>query len=352
MSINIAFVVGLSDAKALQKIAPLQSLPQVVRIDIFRRLPLQGVKLFWLQIPRMFRKSVLLAELSRICLLFITAHRYDVIIGCHFKYHCLWAYLASRLWRKPLIQLITSDVNIECANYFFRRAILNANACGVRGPVSAKMLRRLGYNKRIAVINNAYSIHSEKEEHSENILYDLVVVSHYFSYAKDFPWMMEVLHEVNKQYAPFRVAMVGSQLQEKLHNQIIKYSLGNVLYFFGYKSQSEISDVYNQSRALLLTSRYEGLPMAIIEAMAHGLPCFATRVGDIPWLVREGIEGKLVDHGDTQTLVSTIVNALQNPGEITKMGKNARNRHNALMPRFEISAIASAWNILLNAAVH
>lgn len=72
--------------------------------------------------------------------------------------------------------------------------------------------------------------------------------------------------------------------------------------------------------AFVLPSFHEGLPFSLLEAMAAGLPVIASRVGDIPEVVRPGETGWLVDPGDVQQLSAAITEAAADPGRLSRMG--------------------------------
>ena len=76
----------------------------------------------------------------------------------------------------------------------------------------------------------------------------------------------------------------------------------------------------------VLPSYNEGLPMALLEAMAQGVPVISTTVGGIPELVRDGQEGILVQAGDKAALGNAILRLLESPALRTEMGAAARRR--------------------------
>ncbi len=82
------------------------------------------------------------------------------------------------------------------------------------------------------------------------------------------------------------------------------------------------------ARAWLMTlpSHYEGVPMAVLEAMAAGVPVVATRVGGIPLAVRDDADGLLVEAHDVQALSEALAGLLQDSQRRRAMGVSARQR--------------------------
>lgn len=75
-----------------------------------------------------------------------------------------------------------------------------------------------------------------------------------------------------------------------------------------------------------LTSDFEGTPNVILEAMAAGCPIVATRVGDVPDLIEDGITGLLIEPGDVEGLARAVRYLLLNPKEAQRMGQAGRAR--------------------------
>jgi glycosyltransferase involved in cell wall biosynthesis len=74
----------------------------------------------------------------------------------------------------------------------------------------------------------------------------------------------------------------------------------------------------------VLPSYNEGLPMALLEAMSHGLPCITTKVGGIPELIKDEENGMLIDAGDIGALESKISYLIKNETVRQKIGERAR----------------------------
>lgn len=88
--------------------------------------------------------------------------------------------------------------------------------------------------------------------------------------------------------------------------------------------REDMPAVYASLDVMVSSSRQEGLPMAILEGMASGLPLVATAVGDVPTVVREGSTGFLVASEDVKSLAAGIVGLLRDPSLRRHLGSAAR----------------------------
>ena len=94
----------------------------------------------------------------------------------------------------------------------------------------------------------------------------------------------------------------------------------------GWKVNTEVREMLTKSRALLLPSFAEGLPVVIMESFALGRPVISTYIAGIPELVDEKC-GWMVPAGSIDHIASAIRLALQaSPSTLTKMGQEGRRR--------------------------
>ena len=109
----------------------------------------------------------------------------------------------------------------------------------------------------------------------------------------------------------------------------------NVL-FLGRRE--DLADVYAGIDVFVLPSLNEGMPLVLLEAMAAGRPVVATRVGEIPKIIKDGESGLLVEPGDEQGLRGAITQLLQQPelrGAICEQAKALVKKHYTLMQMAE-----------------
>jgi glycosyltransferase involved in cell wall biosynthesis len=94
----------------------------------------------------------------------------------------------------------------------------------------------------------------------------------------------------------------------------------------GFVPHDELERLYARAAVVVLPSYREGLPLCVLEAMAHGRPVVASAVGGIPELVEDGVTGYLVEPGDVAGLRSAIEKLLADPELRRRMGRAARER--------------------------
>jgi len=122
-----------------------------------------------------------------------------------------------------------------------------------------------------------------------------------------------------------KLKIVGSGPEEdKLKKQVKKSKLKNVE-FLGYKEKSEVIDIVQRSKFVVMPSVwYEVFGLSILEPFALGKPVIGSNIGAIPELIKEGDTGLLFEPGNSSQLAKKIDELNSLPGEIVKMGENAR----------------------------
>jgi glycosyltransferase involved in cell wall biosynthesis len=145
--------------------------------------------------------------------------------------------------------------------------------------------------------------------------------------------LIEALTYVTKRISkPIRLRIVGPQPSNTsgqdyvkgLRRRIRDLGLAGQVEWCGAKDESEVADALSQSDLLVLPSYEENLPMCVAEALAAGVPVVATKVGGIPELVADGINGLLVPPGDVSSLANTILQLLENESLRVQMARSAK----------------------------
>jgi glycosyltransferase involved in cell wall biosynthesis len=90
--------------------------------------------------------------------------------------------------------------------------------------------------------------------------------------------------------------------------------------------RQDIPSILRAAKVFVLTSRSEGAPLTLLEAMAVGLPVVVTAVGGMPEIVRDGVDGILAQRGDANAIASALIRLLENPAAASAMGAAAAQR--------------------------
>jgi glycosyltransferase involved in cell wall biosynthesis len=113
----------------------------------------------------------------------------------------------------------------------------------------------------------------------------------------------------------------------RIRELIQKQDLSRFVTFSGNVSDRKVlENYYLNADIFVLPSLTEGTPKAMLEAMAYGLPIIASRVGGIPEIIRDGVEGVLVTPQDQEGLVNALKHLAQDRQLLTAMGQAARAR--------------------------
>lgn len=105
--------------------------------------------------------------------------------------------------------------------------------------------------------------------------------------------------------------------------------------------RSDIDRLLNAADFFVLPSDIEGLPLSILEAMAHGLAIVASDVGGIPEIIQQGINGLLVPPGDDAALAAAIRRVTIDPALRRRLGDAARERASTT---FSLSAMVDKYD--------
>lgn len=143
------------------------------------------------------------------------------------------------------------------------------------------------------------------------------------SEAKGQPLLIEAAARLSAKGIPFELVLAGDgPLRTSLETLIEKYSLGQRVRITGWISSSQVREELLASRAMVLPSFAEGLPVVVMEAMALRRPVLTTYVAGIPELVQHGETGWLFPAGSVEELTAAIEDCLSRPAEdLQRMGE-------------------------------
>jgi glycosyltransferase involved in cell wall biosynthesis len=155
---------------------------------------------------------------------------------------------------------------------------------------------------------------------------------------KDYPTLFRALALMERK--DFIVLIAGSgPLEQELRHDCARLGLDGCVRFCG--TREEILDLYNAADAFVMSSKFEGLPLALLEAAALELPAVATDVGGNSEVIVDQETGFLVPHAAPAQLADAIGRLMDAaPEDRRAMGLAARRR---CRERYEISVVMDLW---------
>jgi len=190
--------------------------------------------------------------------------------------------------------------------------------------------------KSLFVVPNSYPFYPDEPSKCTNK--QVIMVGRYND-AKGYDYLIDAWEIVHKRCPDWTLQVYGSG---EYYNQVVKWiderNLGNSIIL--HEPTGQIMDKYLESSICVMSSRYEGFPMVLLEAMACGVPCVAF---DCPYgprnIIRNEEDGLLVEYLNSQALADGISRLIQDEDLRKRFGRQARDN----VKRFSKESIMSQW---------
>ncbi len=176
----------------------------------------------------------------------------------------------------------------------------------------------------IAVIPNGVDLDLYKAVPRENVSPRLFSVGR-IVYQKGLDIAIQALAALKHLPWEWRIAGDGPQM-DALQALVQESGIAGRVHFLGWQSRHQLLEQYQWANLFLFPSRHEGMPNAVLEAMASGLPVVASRIAGNEELVVDGENGFLVPPEDVESLREVLQRMLATPALRTEMGASARRR--------------------------
>lgn len=155
---------------------------------------------------------------------------------------------------------------------------------------------------------------------------------------KNQKMMIRAFAEVLKKYPDYKLVIYGDGPSEtELKDMVAELGTSESILFPG--NVKDLHDRIKSAEIFVLSSYYEGMPNALIEAMCLGLPVISTKVSGATDLIDDHKNGLLVENGDQNGLENALLEFIENK-ELSSL--NARNAVE-LNSRLELSKIMDEW---------
>ena len=273
--------------------------------------------------------------------------RYDVIIGVHAPLAARLATLRSDLPNTKLIGWIHNSFEALFCNtslyigadrkrhyvYQFQKLDEVIVLC----KHDAETYQKYDSNFRPIVIYNPLTLIPGKM--SEGNSHRFLAVGRFSHQHKGFDLLIEAFHFFAQQDSDWKLDIVGEGVEEELYRSLIqKYHLEDRVIIHPFTNN--IQEYYSKAQVYVLSSRWEGMPLVLVEAMSHGLPIIAS---DIPTCQEVlGDFGLFFKNGNIQELALRLEDATHLDWQ--KKSKEAIEIAN----RFGVDQIIEKWKQVIN----
>lgn len=157
---------------------------------------------------------------------------------------------------------------------------------------------------------------------------------------KGLRYLVKAIEVVVRDCKDAKFILIGDGPMLPMIKKMVKKSgLNDYVRFTGFMDPKSVSHVLSKATAFVFPSLKEGMPKAVLEAMACGLPVIASKISGIDEFVTNGYNGLLVPPKDHQVLGEAIMNVISDRTLATKLEANAR----------KTVEIDHNWNTVLNA---
>jgi glycosyltransferase involved in cell wall biosynthesis len=348
---------------AMAHLGPLAASRRCERLLVVSTFPVPPIPKVEAIYPSPWMMRALGATASRLLIFMVTAFSRDphVVGGFHLLVNGLVAGVLGRLigarslyfcvggpaelldggvWGEngPFAKAEKPDPTVE------RRLLRGAGACDLiitMGTKARRFLHCRGIPSRIYVVPGGIDTR-EFEPAARTADIDLVLVGR-LAEIKRIDLFIRVVAAVRKQLPDVRAAIVGDgEQRDVLRGLALELGVGDSIVFAGF--QQNVADWLRRSRVFVLTSRSEGLSLALMEAMLCGLPAVVSDVGDLGDLVENGVNGFLMVDRTPEAFAAPIVSLLRDRVSYEAFSDAARR--SAL--RFEPESVCREWDLILD----
>jgi len=153
-----------------------------------------------------------------------------------------------------------------------------------------------------------------------------------FNEQKNHEGLLKAFQLITKKYPDCVLNLLGDgELREAMEQLAAQLGIENQVHFLG--SQSNVYPYLQEADIFLLPSKYEGMPMTIIEAMGTGLPIVATKVGGVPDMIRHGESG-LLTGSQPEEVCQAVVTLMADADLREKLGHRAKEESRRFSAEF------------------
>jgi glycosyltransferase involved in cell wall biosynthesis len=158
--------------------------------------------------------------------------------------------------------------------------------------------------------------------------------------------LFSAMAQIRERHLVHALIVGGGRREAEVRQLAESLGLGGEVHFLGQRR--DVPDLLNAMDIFVLPSYSEGVSLALLEAMAAGLPVIATRVGGLPEVVTDGENGLLIPPRDAEALAGALERLLADPAWARELGDHARDH---VREHFSLDQLGREINELYGALV-
>lgn len=140
----------------------------------------------------------------------------------------------------------------------------------------------------------------------------------------NIPCILRAFQQVQRQIIEASLMLVGGgSLHEELRRQVEQMDIPNVV-FTGRVNNSEIIQYLDQADIMLSAPKQDNMPVSLIEAMNAGLFVISSRVGGVPYMIEDGVNGLLFESDNDKELAEKMIWAVEHQDKVLNMVEEAK----------------------------
>lgn len=262
-----------------------------------------------------------------------TIHHYEI---AHINFSENWGfyrYIPIIYWSKLLrIKIVLHSHACEFEKFYNRqnqllkktiRVTLDLSDCIIVLSKEWEEVFRSISKTRIETIHNFIEVPKENYYNSDA---KYITITGNIGKRKGYYDLVNVIPKVISLNKGIKFNFCGNGDIEEIKNKIKKLNVSEYVNLSGWVDISVIKQYLKNTLLYVLPSYDEGMPLGIIEAMGYGIPIISTKVGGIPSLVTDGVNGILIDAGNLLQLEKAIIRLLDDKALRIEMSQNNFDR--------------------------
>lgn len=242
-------------------------------------------------------------------------------------------YALARLFRVPVIlHLHGGGFHVfyqdECSPWqqkWIRHVFNHAARVVVLSQTWRNWLQGISHNPHIVPIYNPVQVPEWQADPASAKPPTLLVLGRLTKLKGSYD-LLDACAPLLAEFPGLTLALGGDGELEQVAARAKQLGMAQQVQLLGWIGPEQKARALQQASLYVLPSYHEGMPMSLLEAMAAGLPVISTRVGGIPELVSDGVDGILLEPGDIAALRDALRQLLQDPQRAGQMGRAGRHK--------------------------